>query len=637
MAVFLTEELSTAFSATNGKTLAYFFCDSGFDNRKTATSVIRGLLLQLVQQHPSLLDYLLPKYYERRAELFESFDALWAIFMAVAADQSTGQKYCIIDALDECDQESQKILLQQFEDTFRSLNVTSNVRILVTSRPYLEIRKYLNLFDNKDLASFPERKQDIDRCIKERVARLAKKNSYTEKVTTQVSDILRDKAEGTFLWVGLACEEVKDKNSKDAVQVLRNMPKGLHSLYKKLLDTALELNEARRDDIRRILSCVAVCLRPLSVLELSEACQLHRDEEDVETRVQFTREHIASCRLMVIIQDEKVLLLHQSVKDYLVGDDPAYFVNKPEAHSHLAYRCVDLLIEQFHSTNQQHTSFLDYATQNWADHARMAQSRLKVQDSQAEFFQIDSPCREQWLERLRSEHIRPIIPKNFSILHTAARWGVSALVDIVSPLVVQERDAWKFTCVIHVDCIDDSGVTALQLAAQSEYPDVVYALISLGGKVTKQVVRAAAKNYRNGKEVMALLLDQRGDQITITEDVVKAAARNRGNGKEVMALLLDQRGDQITITEDVVKAAAGNEENGKEVMALLLDQRGDQITITEDVVKAAAGNGGNGKEVMALLLDQRGDQITITKNVVEAAAGNEENGKEVMALLFDQR
>jgi hypothetical protein len=60
--------------------------------------------------------------------------------------------------------------------------------------------------------------------------------------------------------------------------------------------------------------------------------------------------------------------------------------------------------------------------------------------------------------------------------------------------------------------------------------------------------------------------------------VVKAAA---GNGKEVIALLLDQRGDQITITEEVVKAAAGNWENGKEVIALLLDRRGDQITITE--------------------------------------------------------
>jgi len=56
---------------------------------------------------------------------------------------------------------------------------------------------------------------------------------------------------------------------------------------------------------------------------------------------------------------------------------------------------------------------------------------------------------------------------------------------------------------------------------------------------------------------------------------LKAAAGNFGRGKEVMAVLLDKRGDQVQITEDVVKAAAGNERRGKEVMALLLDKRRD--------------------------------------------------------------
>jgi hypothetical protein len=45
------------------------------------------------------------------------------------------------------------------------------------------------------------------------------------------------------------------------------------------------------------------------------------------------------------------------------------------------------------------------------------------------------------------------------------------------------------------------------------------------------MVKAAASNRRNGKEVMALLLDRRGDRIEVTEDVVKAAARNWRIGK----------------------------------------------------------------------------------------------------------
>jgi hypothetical protein len=91
--------------------------------------------------------------------------------------------------------------------------------------------------------------------------------------------------------------------------------------------------------------------------------------------------------------------------------------------------------------------------------------------------------------------------------------------------------------------------------------------------------------------------------------VVKAAAGNDRYGKEVMALLLDQRGADIVITEEVVKAAVGNYSNGKEVMALLLDQRGADVVITEEVVKAAVGNYGNGKEVITFFLEQRETEV----------------------------
>src|SRR4029077_2338057 len=131
----------------------------------------------------------------------------------------------------------------------------------------------------------------------------------------------------------------------------------------------------------------------------------------------------------------------------------------------------------------------------------------------------------------------------------------------------------------------------------------------------------------------ALLLDRRGDQITITEEVVTVAASNRTSGKEVMALLLARR--EITITEKGVECVPRSFD--AKVMTLLLDRRGDQITITEEVVIAAARNDQNGTELMALLLDRRGDQITVTEEVVTAAAENWTSGKEVMALLLDQR
>ncbi|KAF1730692.1 Vegetative incompatibility protein HET-E-1 [Beauveria bassiana] len=426
LAIYLTDVLSTKFSTTDGHTLAYFFCDSAFDTRRKATSVIRVLLWQLVKQHPQLLSYVLPTYNERKAKLFESFDALWTIFIAAAADRNTGRKYCIIDALDECDDESQKSLLQQLRKTFHSPDAPPNIQILVTSRPYPEIRKHLEKFTHKDLASFPDVQRDIDHCIEERVAQL----NYTKKTKGQVAKMLRDKAEGTFLWIGIACNELEDTPSKDAILCLKALPSGLHSLYKELFSAALK-KETEKGMIQLILSFVAVSRRPLTLLELSEACRLRQDEDDIETRTQFMREYIESCRLMVVIEDKKVLLLHQSVKDYLfkVGEQACF--SEAEAHANLAYRCQDYLIEKFHNPKEAHVRLSDYAIVEWPNHARMAQSRFVVMAAQAEFFNVTCACRESWLAEYRDRlgRFSFALPHQFSILHVAARWGIPAIVE----------------------------------------------------------------------------------------------------------------------------------------------------------------------------------------------------------------
>ncbi|CAH0017231.1 unnamed protein product, partial [Clonostachys rhizophaga] len=666
MSIFLAEELSNRFSAMDGKTLSYFFCDSSFDKRKTATSVIRGLLWRLLQEHPPLLEYVLPKYAERRGELFKSFDALWAIFMDIAADRATGRKYCIIDALDECDRESQDILLREIAETFgpaSSLTRVSNIRILITSRPYPEIGEYLREFTNKNIASFRESTRDIQRFINEKVAVLMKRKHYSKQVTNQVTNTLKDKAEGTFLWIGLACEELDKVASKDAVNYLQALPKGLHSLYKRLLDTALEPERGERDTIKSILSSVVASLRPLSLSELSVACRLH-EEKDEETRIQSTRDEVASCRLMLIIQDDKVLLLHQSVKDFLVGSRADRFIHGPEAHAGFAHRCVDQLI-WWHNQEpniESNDSFLSYSAQFWADHARMAHPEFIIKKSEATFFKIHSDCREHWLAIYRAG-FDDSIASRFSIFHVAGHWGIRSLVEFA----LDSRNYRTLTPeYVDTDYIASDGVSPLEEAARSGHKDVITCLLSReknGSTVRPQIQIAAARNEKHGKEVLELLFDQRGD---ITEEVVKAAMQNWTNGVELIRLLLQRRGDQIIVTEEIVKAAAQNWMNGTELMALLLDWRhiqvritdglvitmaesfddqvfarllnrwGNEITITPEVIKAASGNEQNGKEVVALLLDRRGNQVPMTEDVVRAAAGNEENGEAVMALLLDR-
>ena len=248
--------------------------------------------------------------------LFQSFDALWDILVKVGEDETLDAIYCVIDALDECHRDSQTIFLQQLQQNFEkhsSEGLASKLRFLVATRPYKDISEYLEDFPNEDLASFPQSKSDVEIFIAERVAYLAKRKHYTAKIKHEVEHIMKNKAESTFLWVGLAYEELLNVASKDTLKLLATLPPGLHSIYQRQLDQALQEPGSDRDDIIRILSLVMVACEPLSLAQLCIACQLHDDEDD-EERIQFTRDSIASCRLMVVFHDNVVHLLHTSVR-----------------------------------------------------------------------------------------------------------------------------------------------------------------------------------------------------------------------------------------------------------------------------------------------------------------------------------
>lgn len=162
--------------------------------------------------------------------------------------------------------------------------------------------------------------------IDQKVNELALRKCYTSRTKRDVSRILKEKAEGTFLWVGIACEELAVIGSRDAIKKLQSLPQGLHSLYAKLLEMALETDETRFDTLSRILAVVAISRRPLSVQELSIACKFY-EEEDNEHRLKYIKEYIGMCRLMVVIQDGVVRLLHKPVRDFLPISTHPFSIN----------------------------------------------------------------------------------------------------------------------------------------------------------------------------------------------------------------------------------------------------------------------------------------------------------------------
>src|SRR5437764_3354403 len=93
--------------------LSYFFCQATDSRINNAVAVSRGLLFLLVEQQPSLVSHIRKRHDYAGEDLFEDANAWFAlseIFTNVLQDPNLETTYLIIDALDECTVDREKLL-----------------------------------------------------------------------------------------------------------------------------------------------------------------------------------------------------------------------------------------------------------------------------------------------------------------------------------------------------------------------------------------------------------------------------------------------------------------------------------------------------------------------------------------------
>lgn len=93
-------------------------------------------------------------------------------------------------------------------------------------------------------------------------------------------------------------------------------------------------------------------------------------------------------------------------------------------------------------------------------------------------------------------------------------------------------------------------------------------------------------------EMVMVLLDQMTAEFKITEEMLEQAA-NRSYGKEMMMLLLGRSDIAVKIIKRAVVSVARLCD--KELMALVLDQKGAEESITNEALEAAATSREYGK------------------------------------------
>ncbi|KAL7789788.1 quinon protein alcohol dehydrogenase-like superfamily [Trichoderma ceciliae] len=301
--------------------LGYFFCQATDSRINNAAAVIGGLTFSLLKQHTALLSPVRQKYEDKMSQLSgpNAWHILCDIFETVAQDPTLPDPVCVVDALDECEHECKSLLSLIVKTSYR-------VKWLLSSRNVKDIERGLRLIEPprrlslelKENAEYVSKSVDVYiNCSIQDIEAL----EGDEELQIKTTNVLKSKANGTFLWVALVIEQLCDSDHRNVEDVLEEIPEGLENLYALIMKRSTQrLGWRDREVCQILLSIVTIAERPLHLEELLVFMKSQCEHFKATYGLRDVRDMVKDCGSFLSIRDDTVYFIHQSAKDYMVNN-----------------------------------------------------------------------------------------------------------------------------------------------------------------------------------------------------------------------------------------------------------------------------------------------------------------------------
>ncbi|KAF3108011.1 hypothetical protein TWF102_011494 [Orbilia oligospora] len=327
----IVNELKRDNSAADGFYLSYFFCQGTDARINNATAVLRGLIFSLILQEESLGSHIQQIYDQVGQGAFEGINSwfrlskVFGAILSVLIREPTNTVYLIIDALDECVSDLEKLL--NLISKFVSTSSSPQIKWIVSSRNLSDIERKLalpasiggsrlSLELNSSLVS-----RAVEAYIGDQVLKLWP-SERDEEFRNQVCKQLIKQADGTFLWVSLVVKDLEElqgayQYKKTVLKKLGEIPSGLPQLYGLMMQKIKSLRGENPRLCLIILSTMAIAYRPLQLAELTALTELDSDPAEPD----MIEVLIKDCGSFLTVRQNTIYFVHQSAKDFLLEEN----------------------------------------------------------------------------------------------------------------------------------------------------------------------------------------------------------------------------------------------------------------------------------------------------------------------------
>jgi len=318
-------------------TLCYFFFKDGDVERMDAAKAICAFLHQLILQQPRLYQYAREDFDTKSQKFLTDFDTLWNVFLATCEDPALQEIVCVLDAVDECREKSRLVakITELYNNPRPVIRRGPVLKSFVTSRPDFNIvRDFKALTDTMSevrLRGEEESEQisrEIDLVIKFKIDQLEKKLSLRGTDKEELLANLSQVSQRTYLWLYLTFNDIERRlefTKEEIAVIAKTIPQDVDKAYTRILDKS-----DNKERARKLLHIVLAALRPLTVEEMnvalvmSEDIKCYTDLESYLWRLDSVEDTIKNiCGLFVTVVEKKVYLIHQTAREFLLGEEDA--------------------------------------------------------------------------------------------------------------------------------------------------------------------------------------------------------------------------------------------------------------------------------------------------------------------------
>ncbi|KAL7782793.1 hypothetical protein V8C37DRAFT_397655 [Trichoderma ceciliae] len=685
LAKYILESLEASTSKPRTTVLYFFFYDQD-DSYRTASAALRSFIKQLLLLVPDAFQVI-----SQRVDIGASTIndiSLWEVLRELFQASIFTTIYCVIDGLDECQNDESRQTLLDFinnliiSSSARQKNSIPILKVLLTSRPTIDLHGDLNQFPSIHLRANSD---DLKAFINGKVQAL----KFHQRIKQRAIQLLGSRVGQTFLWISIVLKRLKTATTllseAGMEQIINESPSDLERLFESIINQIKQTNDIAA---QKLLIWAVFGRRPLHQDELKEAIAIQDDSiniKPIEKHLIDLNENVIASAAGVILEmiDEKVYLIHQSVKDFLLesehlaefefcmGLHPSLYL----ARICMTYLCFTEFVETgpcqdselLHERYRRHP-FFRYAARNWHRH-------IGLKDEISMLIKIISQLTE---------------PKSLALLAWGEAAGVSNLEEAKNTwdIAVKASIPWLAKLQINSTVVTEEIVkkavegsttgysylrtlvnqsnicfTERALCVAAEYLDheLFRQLLQKEARtvITSDLIEAAARNVKHGRFVVELLLESENN-FMVTAGFVKLAQQNHASGRDIIVWIISN--DKFVISEHALgEIATGRDTkimelllNSREsiqgielaleravktrdrrMVMLLLEKRGEDLQITEEYVKGLMEH--IMPEEMKILLRKQNQRIQITEDMVIQAAMREEKREELLLLFLQVR